>query len=137
MLIKKLWNSVRRWLGWLALLALAVVAGVWFWRATIAPTPTAFYTPPDPLPAGPPGTIIRREPLTDGLPEGAVAWRILYLSTGLNGEPIAVSGVVVALGRPAPHRARSLPGRTARWACCPRVGSVTPKTPINKPRWLS
>ncbi|MDQ8726687.1 lipase family protein [Bradyrhizobium sp. LHD-71] len=43
---------------------------------------------------GPPGSIIRSEPMQAF--DGAVAWRILYRSTGLNGEPIAVSGVVVA-----------------------------------------
>jgi len=80
----------------LGIVVLVVIAAVLFWRATIPPTPTAFYTPPDPLPAGDPGTIIRSESITNNLPEGALAWRILYLSTGLNGEPVAVSGLVIA-----------------------------------------
>jgi pimeloyl-ACP methyl ester carboxylesterase len=67
-----------------------------FQRAATAFPPPAFYTPPNPLPTGAPGTIIRKELLTDNLPEGAVAWRIMYLSSGINGEPIAVTGVVVA-----------------------------------------
>lgn len=105
--------KLKRWIRWLvlALLVLGVAAGVWFWRATIAPAPTAFYTPPNPLPAGAPGDIIRREPLTDNLPAGAVAWRMLYLSTGLNGEPIAVSGVVVA-----PQESGPSPRPVIAWA---------------------
>ncbi len=58
--------------------------------------PPPFYTPPAPLPAGPPGTIIRTEPIREDLPAGATALRILYLSTGMAGEPIAVSGYVLA-----------------------------------------
>lgn len=79
-----------------AVVLIAVIAGVWFWRSTQAPAPSAFYTPPDPLPAGEPGTIIRTEPITSSLPDGAVGWRVLYVSTGLNNEPVAVSGVVIA-----------------------------------------
>lgn len=93
------------------LIVAAVVGGILFWQSTIAPTPGAFYTPPDPLPAGAPGTLIRSEPITDNLPEGAVAWRVLYLSTGLNGEPVAVSGVVVA-----PEGASDTPRPVVAWA---------------------
>lgn len=91
-------QQIRRWLLLIGGLGLVVGAfvGVRFWRATTPVTPGPFYTPPDPLPAGAPGTLIRSEPLDAALPEGAQAWRILYLSTGLNGEPIAVSGVVTA-----------------------------------------
>jgi acetyl esterase/lipase len=44
--------------------------------------------------AGKPGTIIRQEPAV-GAPDGASASRILYRSTGLKGESIAVSALVV------------------------------------------
>ena len=54
-----------------------------------------FYVAPDPLPAGKPGDVIRSEPLA-GAPSGSQAWKVLYLSTGLDGAPIAVSGIVVA-----------------------------------------
>ncbi len=96
--ITTLMKGSRRWIGWLALalILLIIVAALWFWRATTAPTPTAFYLPPDPLPAGEPGTIIRSELITNSLPEGAVGWRVLYLSTGVNGESIPVSAVVIA-----------------------------------------
>lgn len=43
---------------------------------------------------GRPGTLIRHEPMPTS-PPGASAHRILYRSTGLKGEPIAVSGVVI------------------------------------------
>ncbi|MBV9999263.1 MAG: alpha/beta fold hydrolase [Verrucomicrobia bacterium] len=43
---------------------------------------------------GPPGTVIRAEP-RPGAPLQAAAYRILYRSTGLKGEPIAVSGIVI------------------------------------------
>jgi alpha-beta hydrolase superfamily lysophospholipase len=66
------------------------------------PTPRAFYQPPSPLPAAPPGTVLRREPLP-AAPAGSRGWRLLYVSTGLSGEPIAVSGVIfVPNGQPPP-----------------------------------
>ncbi len=84
-------------LGLLAILLVALALGAFlFWRATIPETPSAFYTPPDPLPGGAPGTLIRSEPITGNVPEGAQAWRVLYLSTGVDGEPVAVSGIVAA-----------------------------------------
>jgi hypothetical protein len=43
---------------------------------------------------GKPGSIIRVWPLAGGGPGGGDAFRILYRSTGLNGEPIAVSGAI-------------------------------------------
>jgi pimeloyl-ACP methyl ester carboxylesterase len=59
-------------------------------------TPTdPFYVAPDPLPGGEPGDIIRSEPLA-GAPTGSQAWKVLYLSTGIDGSPTAVSGVVIA-----------------------------------------
>lgn len=61
----------------------------------INPAFSAFYQPPSPLPAGKPGDIIRSQPLT-GTPAGSQGWLVLYHSTGLNGEDIAVSGMVIA-----------------------------------------
>ncbi|MFN8589818.1 MAG: alpha/beta fold hydrolase [Thermomicrobiales bacterium] len=68
--------------------------------ATITAAIEAFYQPPVPLPSGEPGTLLRREPLS--APEGIRAWRILYLSTGLDGKPVALSGAVFAPDAPAP-----------------------------------
>ena len=56
--------------------------------------------------SGTPGTIIRQEPMVLPAPYGASAFRVLYRSTGLNGEPIAVSGVVVIPSSPAPATGR-------------------------------
>jgi alpha-beta hydrolase superfamily lysophospholipase len=95
------WRRLNPWVRWLLIAcALVIIAGVallWrFQRAATPIPPPAFYTPPNPLPAGTPGTLIRQEPLPDNLPEGAVAWRMMYLSTDMNGDPIAVTGTVVA-----------------------------------------
>jgi pimeloyl-ACP methyl ester carboxylesterase len=53
---------------------------------------TAFYRASPADIAGPPGTLISSEPMRFA---GGQAYRILYRSTGLHDEPIAVSGVVV------------------------------------------
>jgi acetyl esterase/lipase len=58
--------------------------------------------------SGAPGTIIRQEPMVLPAPYGAAAFRVLYRSTGLNGEPIAVSGVVVIPSSPAPANGRQI-----------------------------
>lgn len=56
---------------------------------------------------GRPGTIIRQEALRP--PRGAAsAYRILYRSRGLNGEPIAVSGVVALPSAPPPKKGRPI-----------------------------
>jgi pimeloyl-ACP methyl ester carboxylesterase len=60
-----------------------------------------FYTPPSPLPAGPPGTIIRSEPLSIG-PAGSRGWRVLYVSEDARGNRVATSGMVFAPTAPAP-----------------------------------
>jgi acetyl esterase/lipase len=56
--------------------------------------------------AGRPGTIIRQEPLFVGLFVRADAFRVLYRSTGLKGEPIAVSGTIVVPSGPPPMGGR-------------------------------
>src|SRR6185503_13328028 len=76
--------------------------------STEGPEPDAFSLPPDPLPAGAPGTILRSEVITEGLPDGAKATKVLYLSTGLQGEPIAVSGVVLEPTAAAPAGGRPI-----------------------------
>ena len=64
------------------------------------PAVGAFYQPPNPLPKKKPGTLIRSEALADA-PAGSRGWRILYHSTGLHGEDIAVSGMVFVPAVPA------------------------------------
>lgn len=70
-------------------------------QAALAP----FYTPPDPLPSGSPGELIRWEPIHPA-PAGALAWRILYHSEDLAGNDVAVSGMVFAPTGPAPEGGR-------------------------------
>ena len=54
------------------------------------------------------GSIIRVWPLEGGGPGGGDAFRILYRSTGLNGEPIAVSGAIFIPPGPAPEHGRNV-----------------------------
>lgn len=54
---------------------------------------------------GSPGDLIRYEPML-GAPLGSTAYRILYRSTGLNGNVNAVSGVVIVPFGPAPAGGR-------------------------------
>jgi alpha-beta hydrolase superfamily lysophospholipase len=64
----------------------------------------AFYSPPSPLPAAAPGSLIRSVVVT-GVPEvsaGARVWRILYHSTTIYGADVAESGYVIAPSVPAP-----------------------------------
>ncbi|MCK1419751.1 alpha/beta fold hydrolase [Bradyrhizobium sp. 182] len=67
----------------------------------IASGQTTFYDAPESLLNGAPGTLVRQEPM-DGAPLGASTYRVLYRSTGLNGRPVFVSGVVIVpQGTPA------------------------------------
>ncbi len=91
--------------------------------------PDAFYTPPSPIPAGKPGDVLRVEP-ADGAPDGARAWRILYRSTGMKGEPEAVSAVLVVPDAPAPEGGRSV----VAWAH-PTTGVVPDCAPSLQARW--
>jgi hypothetical protein len=59
----------------------------------------SFYVPPDPLPAGQPGDVIRSRPAPSPLP-GTTAWQVLYLSTTVSGSPTAVSGTVIVPSSP-------------------------------------
>src|SRR5271168_882977 len=57
--------------------------------------------------AGPPGTLIRSEPMSFA-PDGAQAYRVLYRSIGMHGEPTAVSGVIVVPPGPSPAGGRPI-----------------------------
>ena len=58
-----------------------------------------YHAAPGSIPRAP-GQVIRHEPIS-GAPAAAQAYRVLYSSTGLKGEPIAVSGtVIIPSGRP-------------------------------------
>jgi acetyl esterase/lipase len=86
---------------------------------------TGFYQASPQEIAGPPGTIIRQEPMAPTL-SGASAYRVLYRSTGLHNEPIAVSGVIIvppgsvpAAGRPIVAWAHPTTGVVPR--CAPSL----------------
>jgi pimeloyl-ACP methyl ester carboxylesterase len=68
---------------------------------------TPFYHAPTQEIAGAPGTLIRSEPMGFA-PAGAQAYRVLYRSTGMHGEPIAVSGVIIVPPGPAPAGGRPI-----------------------------
>lgn len=61
--------------------------------------------------AGAPGTIIRSEPF-GGYAGNGTAYRVLYRSTGLRGQPIAVSGLIIIPNTPVPAGGR----RVVAWA---------------------
>ncbi|SFM93052.1 lipase family protein [Variovorax sp. OV329] len=91
--------------GALTLLVLGALLSAAWSSTAAAGARASFY---DWLPAqaqGARGSMIRAEPM-GGAPEGSRAWRILYRSTGLAGEPIAVSGVIVVPDGPAPAGGR-------------------------------
>jgi alpha-beta hydrolase superfamily lysophospholipase len=90
------------------------------------PPPGPFYDPPAPLPPGPAGALLRQEPVADA-PEGARAWRVLYLSTDSEDRPVPVSGVVVAPEGPAPPGGRPVvawahPSTGISSRCAPSLG---------------
>lgn len=84
--------------------ALAVAALALLGATACQPTPDqdAFYTPPRPLPAGGPGTVIRSRPSTFTLDPvgrtpvpGVRSWQVLYRSEDARGRAIATSGTVL------------------------------------------
>ncbi|HXX38948.1 MAG TPA: lipase, partial [bacterium] len=80
--------------GW-ALGALAIfVLFVFVAGCSLASAQSDFYSASVAELVGPPGTLIRTQPMS-GAPLDAAAYRILYRSTGLKGERIAVSGVAI------------------------------------------
>ena len=105
-------QTKRRW-PWVlgGLLILVAIFTFLFRQATVPQQPSDFYTPPDPLPAGAPGTIIRSEPITANVPDGAIAWRVMYLSQGADGQPAAVTAIIAA-----PEGAAGEPRPVIAWA---------------------
>lgn len=80
------------------LVVLLLLSGCGIFSALPIP---AFYNSPVPLPAGKPGDIIRTEVLT-GAPQGVRAWRVLYHSTTLDNQDIAVSAAILVPDSAAP-----------------------------------
>jgi hypothetical protein len=67
-----------------------------------------FYVPPDPLPSGAHGALIRYQPIAAPKVRGAQPYRILYLSESVAGKPIAVSGTALVPKAAPPKGGRGL-----------------------------
>ncbi|MDQ6806184.1 MAG: lipase family protein [Actinomycetota bacterium] len=95
-------------IGFLVLVVALIVGGlVEFLGGVNAPAPGPFYVEPAPLPTGPPGTVVRAEPLA-GAPEGAHAWKLLYLSRSYTGARTALSGLLFVPRTPPPGGGRNV-----------------------------
>jgi alpha-beta hydrolase superfamily lysophospholipase len=67
----------------------------------------SFYNPPRPLPEGEHGDLLKQEEIE--APEGARAWRIMYLSEQHDGTAVPATGIVVAPeGGEAPEGGRKV-----------------------------
>ncbi len=86
---------------------LAAFVCVWLIPSWASAQSYAFYDATAKELAGPPGSIIRTEAFA-GAPWGSRAERILYRSTGLDEELIAVSAVVVIPTKPPPANGREI-----------------------------
>jgi pimeloyl-ACP methyl ester carboxylesterase len=73
--------------------------------ATEPPVPGVFYASQNLHLTGRPGELLRSEPFP-GAPGGASAHRVLYQSTGIDGRPVAVSGIVIIPKGEAPPEGR-------------------------------
>ncbi len=89
-----LWSHIRTLLWLAAVSHQLIVAG----RAQTVESALA---------ANAPGSLISVERMS-GAPEGATAYRIVYASTGLSGEPIPVSGVIIVPDSPVPVGGRPI-----------------------------
>src|SRR5262245_49203599 len=80
-------------------LVAVVTAAVVTSSASTATADEAFYQPPNPLPAGRPGDVVRSQPSSIGSLSGT-ATRVMYLSTDKDGVAIPVTGTVVVPTEP-------------------------------------
>ncbi|WP_272929662.1 alpha/beta fold hydrolase [Rhodococcus ruber] len=78
----------------LALLVAVAAAGVAVRLRAGSPVVDAFYTAPHRMPDHP-GALLRAEPFTRAVPDGAEAWRILYTTTRDDNQPAVASALVV------------------------------------------
>jgi len=67
-----------------------------------------FYAVPKTLPKGPHGTLIRYQEVSPAVIKGATTYRVMYTSTSMEGEPIAVTGTVLVPDAKAPTGGRPL-----------------------------
>jgi hypothetical protein len=67
---------------------------------------SAFYAVPAKLPKGPHGTLLRYQKVAGDSTAGATAYRIMYLSRSVAGDPIAVTGTAIVPTAAAPSGGR-------------------------------
>lgn len=99
---RELWKRALPFVAFILALGLSACAQIGSMRGNVsaeprvAPAGLAFYNPPSPLPTGQHGQLIWVRPLSNeaALPSASKNWLVLYLSTDINGQPIAVSGTV-------------------------------------------
>jgi acetyl esterase/lipase len=96
------WRRIRH------MAVLLLTLGTAFLAAPASAQSSFYEATPAEIAGGAPGTLIRSEPLVFGLLQPAHAYRVLYRSVGLKGEPIAVSGYVVVPFAPAPAGGREM-----------------------------
>jgi len=65
-----------------------------------------FHAAPDPVPDDDHGSLLRYQPIDDLDVNGATAWRIMYVSESLEGEPIVVTGTALVPPGEAPTGGR-------------------------------
>ena len=89
---------LRRWMRTIgAVCVVALAAGAVVLSVTLrggSPVVDEFYAAPRTVPAEP-GQLIRSEPFTRGIPDGAAAWRILYTTTHADNSAAVASAIVV------------------------------------------
>ena len=104
----------------------------------VDPAADEFYVPPDPLPPGQPGDVIRSRPIVaPAFPSAAEVSHVLYRSSNVNGTPIAVTGTVLVPRAPfagsRPVVVLSPGTRGTADKCAPskqyQPGSAEPKAP--------
>lgn len=89
------WRRWSRTVAAVVVLVLAVgAAGLSYVLRQPAGVVDEFYAAPRTVPDEP-GELIRAEPFTREVPEGATAWRMLYTTTHGDGSPAIASGLVV------------------------------------------
>lgn len=100
-----------RWPGWLRLVGAAASLVLALGLLTISAKvhrsssqPDAFYAAPSNIPSTP-GALLRSEPFTRAVPEGARAWRILYTTTR-DDRTSAVASAIVLVSKQAPSGPR-------------------------------
>src|SRR5690606_17873413 len=91
-------SVLRRWVRTVAAVLALVLAGA---AASVSlsiragsPVVDDFYAAPRTVPDEP-GQLIRAEPFTRGVPQDALAWRMLYTTTNQDGRSAISSGIVV------------------------------------------